>query len=305
MNYIVNLLELSGLNMLLALSVYSTLKVGQFSLAQVGFWSIGAYVTGILVTLFGWPLLPALLISAGVCAVIGVLLGAPCLRIHGIYLTLATVAFGELVRVFFHNLEYTTQRGGVTVGPAGAVGFRGIPVMTTWVEILCAVLVVAAAFAWIEHSRLGLSTEAVREDETAAACAGVRVVAVKVGMFTFGAAVAGVGGGLYATYTSFINSDNFGFHMALISIFFVALGGTGRFFGPMLGALVLTLLPEALRPLGDFRMVGYGVIVLVVMVFFPRGIADEIRARWASDARRRHAAAGSKTAASSKPVVQP
>jgi len=279
MNYAINLLELSGLNMLLALSVYATLKVGQFSLAQVGFWSIGAYLTGILTALYGVPLLPALLVCAAVCAVIGLLLGYPCLRIHGIYLTLATVAFGELVRVFFHNLEFTALRSGITVGPAGPVGFRGIPVLTTWVQILCAVVAIGAVFAWIERSRLGMAADAVREDETAAACAGIRVVAIKVGMFALGAAVAAVGGGLYATYTSFVNSDNFGFHMALISIFYVAVGGTGRFYGPIVGALVLTLLPEMLRPLGDFRMVGYGVVVLVVMVFFPRGLADEIRAR--------------------------
>jgi branched-chain amino acid transport system permease protein len=289
MNYAVNLLELSGLNMLLALSVYATLKVGQFSLAQVGFWSIGAYLTGILTAMYAVPLLPALLVCAALCAVIGLLLGYPCLRIHGIYLTLATVAFGELVRVFFHNLEFTVLRNGVTVGPAGAMGFRGIPVLTTWVPILCAVLVMGAVFAWIERSRLGLAADAVREDETAAACAGIRVVWIKVGMFALGAAVAAVGGGLYATYTSFVNSDNFGFHMALISIFYVAVGGTGRFYGPIIGALVLTLLPELLRPLGDFRMVGYGAVVLVVMVFFPRGVADEIRARLGVKTRRRSA----------------
>ncbi len=287
MSYILNILELAGLNMLLALSVYATLKVGQFSLAQVGFWSIGAYGTGMLTTLYGFPLLPGVLVCGAACAVIGVMLGYPCLRIRGIYLALATVAFSEVVRVFFHNFKFQVEKGGKLVGPDATLGFRGIDVLTAWPQILCAVLVAIGVFAWIERSRLGLSANAVREDETAAACAGVNIVAIKVGMFAFGAFVAGVGGGLYSTYVSFINSDNFGFHLALISIFYVSVGGTERFYGPVIGALILTALPEVLRFAGDFRMVVYGVIVLALMVFFPRGLADEFRVRWTALLRQR------------------
>ena len=132
-------------------------------------------------------------------------------------------------------------------------------------------------FAWLERSRVGLAAHAVREDETAAACAGIGIVAVKVAMFAFGAFIAGVGGGLYATYVSYVASDNFGFHLALISIFYVAVGGTRHFAGPVVGAIVLTVLPEALRFAGDFRMVLYGAVVLGVMVLAPRGIVDAVR----------------------------
>lgn len=276
MNYIVNLLELSGLNILLALSVYATFKIGQFSLAQVGFWAIGANLAGMLTALWGVPLLPALAAGGIVCGVIGAALSYPCLRIRGIYLTLATVAFLELVRVFFHNFEFIVTRAGVPVGPAGAQGFRGIPLLATWVEILVAVIVFAGLFVWLERSRLGLSVQSIREDETAAACMGIPVVRLKVGMFVLGAFIAGVGGGLYATYTTFVTSENFGFHLALISIFFVTVGGSERVAGPILGAVVLTILPEALRFVGDLRMVVYGALVLVLMVAFPRGVIDEI-----------------------------
>lgn len=279
MNYSLSLLELSGLNVLLALSVYATLKVGQFSLAQVGFWSIGAYVGGILTTLHGLALLPALLACGALCALIGVLLGYPCLRIRGIYLALATVAFSEVVRVFFHNLKYQVSIGGNLLGPDGSLGFRGISVLTGWPQILCAVVLAGGAFAWLEKSRIGLAANAVREDETAAACAGIDVVAIKVGMFAFGAFLAGVGGALYATHISFVNSDNFGFHLALISIFFVAVGGTERFIGPLIGAVLLTILPEVLRFAGDFRMIVYGAIVLALALLFPRGLADHFRTR--------------------------
>jgi branched-chain amino acid transport system permease protein len=283
--YATSMLELSGLNILLALSVYATLMVGQFSLAQVGFWSIGAYAGGILTTLYGMPLVPALLASGTLCAAIGILLGYPCLRIRGIYLALATVAFSEVVRIFFHNFDYRVVVDGVPLGPGGPLGFRGILVMTAWPQILVAVVVMVAAFAWLERSRIGLSANAVREDETAAACAGINVVVIKVGMFAFGAFVAGVGGGLYATYISFVSSDNFGFHLALISIFYVAVGGTRHFAGPIIGAVLLTVLPEALRFAGDFRMAVYGIVVLVIMLLFPRGLAETF-ATWARCLRR-------------------
>lgn len=291
MGYFVNLLELSGLNLLLALSVYATFKIGQFSLAQVGFWAVGANVTGMLTALWGVPLVPALLASALVCAVVGALLSYPCLRIRGIYLTLATVAFLELVRVFFHNFEFSVVRQGVPVGPAGAQGFRGIPLLTSWVEILVAVVLCTALFVWLERTRIGLSVQSIREDETAAACMGIPVVRLKVGMFVLGAVIAGIGGGLYATYTTFVTSDNFGFHLALISIFFVTVGGSERAAGPIVGAIILTILPEALRFVGEMRMVVYGLLVLVLMVAFPRGLVDELLHRLASRAAVRKARA--------------
>lgn len=293
MFYLVALLELAGLNVILALSVYATLMVGQFSLAQVGFWSIGAFSTGMLVTLYDAPLLVGLIASGALCAAVGVILGYPCLRIRGIYLTLATVAFTEVVRVFFHNFQHRVEVDGQLLGPAGPIGFRGISVLTTWPQILLAVLFFVAIFAWIERSRIGLAANAIREDETAAACTGVNPVVIKVGMFAFGAFVAGVGGGLYATYASYVVSENFGFHMALISIFYVAIGGTNRFMGPVVGAVVLTLLPEAFRFAGDFRMILYAIAVIGLVILFPRGLVDELVHRFgARRARSRRAQRG-------------
>ena len=272
MSYLLSVAETCGLNVVLALSVYATFMVGQFSLAQVGFWSIGAYSTGILIALYGFALLPSLLISAALCACIGLVVGYPCLRIRGIYLAMATVAFSEVVRVFFNNFELQIPVGGLMLGPGGPLGFRGIPVLTRWPQILVAVLLLIVIFAWLERSRIGLAARSIREDETAAACAGVNIVAMKVGMFAFGAAIAAIGGGMYATYVSSVSPDNFGFHLALISVFFVAVGGSDRFVGPIIGAVVLTILPDLLRFAGDFRMVLYGIIVLAIAVVFPRGI---------------------------------
>ncbi len=281
MAYLTALFEISGLNILLALSVFATLMVGQFSLAQVGFWSIGAFVSAMLTTMYGFPLFPALMISGVLCAIIGIALGYPCLRIKGIYLTLATVAFAEVVRVFFSNLHHQVEIDGRMVGPAGALGFRGVEVIAAWPEIYAVVIVVIGMFFWIERSRIGLSANAIREDETAAAAMGINVVLVKVSMFAFGAAVAGIGGGLYATFSSFVLASNFSFHLALISIFYVAVGGMYRFYGPIVGAVLLTSLPEVFRFAADYRMILYGVVVLVVVAVFPRGIVDEILFRLA------------------------
>ena len=272
MSYALSIAETCGLNIILALSVYATFMVGQFSLAQVGFWSIGAYVTGILVALYGMPLAIALLAAAGLCALIGVVLGYPCLRIRGIYLALATVAFAEVVRVFWNNFTLQIPSGAAMLGPAGPLGFRGIPVLASWVQIFVVDLILIALFAWLERSRFGLSAKALREDETAAACVGVDIVKMKVGAFALGAAVAAVGGGLYGTYVSSVTPDNFGFHLGLISVFFIAVGGSQSFLGPVAGAILLTILPNMLGFAGDFKMVVYGLIVLAIAALFPRGV---------------------------------
>ena len=134
-------------------------------------------------------------------------------------------------------------------------------------------------FILLASSRLGMSINAVREDETAAAAVGINVTKIKVSMFMFGAAIAGAGGGLYASYSSYVLAENFSFHMALVSIFYVAVGGMYTFSGPIVGAVVLTLLPEVFRFAADYRMILYGVVVIIVVIVFPRGIVDEIRYR--------------------------
>lgn len=303
MAYLTALFEISGLNILLALSVFATLMVGQFSLAQVGFWSIGAFVTAMLTTMYGIALFPALIIAGVLCAIIGVALGYPCLRIKGIYLTLATIAFTEIVRVFFSNFHHQVEIDGRMVGPAGALGFRGVDVIAAWPQIFTVVFVVCGLFLWIERSRIGLSANAIREDETAAAVMGINVVLVKVSMFAFGAAVAGVGGGLYATFSSFVSATNFSFHLALISIFYVAVGGMYRFYGPIVGAVLLTALPEVFRFAAEFRMILYGVVVLIVVAVFPRGIVDEILYRLADRRERKRAKDAQGGSSVSQPAV--
>ncbi len=275
MSYFSTVVGIVGLNIILALSVYMTFAVGQFSLAQVGFWAIGAYCAAILTTLYGVPLLPALIAAALLCACIGIVIGYPCLRIRGIYLALATLGFSEMVRVFFLNFKWQVVRNGVPMGPDGTLGFRNILVLTDVSHILITVALLIVFFLWLQRSRFGLAMDAVRQDDLAAESVGTNVVGAKVAAFAIGAAIAGIGGGLHANYISYITSENFGFQLTLVSVLFVALGGSSTFLGPILGAVLLTVLPEYVRFLAEYRMIFYGAFVLLIMIWRPKGLIDD------------------------------
>ena len=286
MSYLVTMLTVAGLNAILALSVYLTLATGQFSLAQVGFWALGAYGSAMLTTLFGWPLLPALLAPALVCLFLGLALGYPCLRVRGIYLALATLGFSECVRIFFLNFSYQLPIGGRLVGPAGVTGFRNVVVLTQPWHVALALVLIVIFLAAMERSRFGLTLAAIQEDETAAAAMGIDAVAAKLFAFALAAAVAAIGGGLYANYISFITSADFGFSLTMVAVLYVGAGGLGTFWGPLFGAALLTLLPEMIRPLQEYRMIFYGFLVIAIVLVRPRGLIDEEVVRWLGGAVR-------------------
>ena len=280
MSYIVTMFTVAGMNAILALSVYLTLATGQFSLAQVGFWALGAYGAAILTTLFGWPLLPALLAPALVCLLLGLALGYPCLRVRGIYLALATLGFSECVRIFFLNFTYQLPVSGRLVGPAGVTGFRNVVVLTQPWHVALALVLIVIFLAAMERSRFGLTLAAIQEDETAAAAMGIDAVRAKLFAFALAAAVAAVGGGLYANYISFITSADFGFSLTMMAVLYVGAGGLGTLWGPLFGAALLTLLPEMIRPLQEYRMIFYGFLVIAIVRVRPRGLIDEEVVRW-------------------------
>jgi branched-chain amino acid transport system permease protein len=275
MSYLLTIFTIAGLNAILALSVYLTLATGQFSLAQVGFWALGAYGSAMLTTLYGWPLLPALLVVAAACLLLGIALGYPCLRVKGIYLALATLGFSECVRLLFLNLQHQVMVGGKLVGPAGVTGFRNVAVLTQPWHVGLALLLMIVFVSAIERSRFGLTLAAIQEDETAAAAMGIDAVKAKLFAFALGAAVAAIGGGLYANYMSFITSGDFGFGLTMLAVLYVGAGGMGTFWGPIFGAVLLTLLPEVIRPLQEYRMIFYGLLVIGIVLVRPRGLIDE------------------------------
>lgn len=287
MSYLITIFTVAGLNAILATSVYLTLATGQFSLAQVGFWALGAYGAAMLTTLYAWPLLPALLVPAAICFAIGLALGYPCLRVKGIYLALATLGFSECVRIFFLNFTYQIPIGGNLVGPAGVTGFRNVVVLTQPWHVGAALVLLIVALAAMERSRYGTMLAAIQEDETAASAMGIDTVAAKLLAFALGAAVAAIGGGLYANYMSFITSGDFGFSLTMLAVLYVGAGGLGTFWGPVFGAALLTLLPEVIRPLQEYRMIVYGLLVTCIVLVRPRGLIDENVVHWLRRAARR------------------
>jgi branched-chain amino acid transport system permease protein len=282
MDYIYSLVTQTGIHILLGLSVYTVALTGQVSFGQQGFYAIGAYVSAIATTLWGVPLIPALLLGMAVSTIVGVLVGFPALRVKGLYLAIATFAFGEIVRNGLNIVYYTRKVGGAEVGPVGPEGFRHISYFNdngwTTLDVMILVVVIVAVvlviYAILERSRLGATMRAVGTDELAAATAGISVVWIKVGAFAIGAAAAGLGGGLYAHYTTFLSPLAFGLSVAIIAVAYVLVGGLGSWLGPVAGVLFFLALTEGLRFLGEYRMMIYGLAVVIAMNVRPHGLID-------------------------------
>ena len=251
-----------GINMILGLSMFFPMTVGQLSFGQAGFMSIGAHIAVVL-TLYAGVWFPLALLLAGVgTSLVGFLVGIPVLRLRGLLLALMTFAFGQVVEVFFLNFK-----------PTGAAeGIKGIFPYTDLWYVYGFVVLLVIFLARLRHSRMGRAFEAVKLDETAAEAMGVNVTRAKLIAIATGAFVAGVGGGLYAHHAVFIQYDNFDFKRGVDIAMYMVLGGMDVFYGPLLGAFIITYLSTALQFLADWRWEVWGVIVIVVMIFRPQGI---------------------------------
>jgi branched-chain amino acid transport system permease protein len=259
--YTESLVVFVGINMLMAMSVYLPTTAGLISLGQGGFMAIGAFTSAVL-TKDDCPFALALAAGAVLAAVIGALVAAPAIRIRGIYLIIATLGFGEIVRVFFVNFEPT----------GGASGMPGIPALTTvpWVIGAC---VVCALVLWrLKTTPLGRAFAAIHEDEVAAEAMGINLLWTKLRAFAGGAVIAGLAGGLLAHYALFIDPSQFGFSRSAEAFLFVVLGGSANPLGPMLGATVVTLLPELLRFAADWRMSFFAVLLILCAIWRPGGL---------------------------------
>ena len=257
-----NLIYAIGINSLLALAVYISLSAGQLSLGQAAFMAIGAYSSALLTLHFDlyFPLvlLAGMILSAGFAALIGI----PTLRLSGVYLALATVGLGELVRLLLVNLEIT----------GGALGLSGIPEKGGFALIYgCLAVVLGGMFA-VTQSRFGRAAEAMREDETVAGIMGINLPRYRLVVLIVSAAIAGLAGGLNAHVSSFIGPGEFGFDAAVSILSFALLGGIRTPLGPVIGAVILTVLPEMLRPIHDYRLAVNGAIIVAVVIFRPAGI---------------------------------
>ena len=299
--YIESVLIFAGINIIAAYSFYVPFKTGQISLGQAGFMAVGAYGSGILTVKFGLPFLVGLLGGGAAAGIIGVAVGFPALRIKGIYLLLLTLGFAEIVQVLILTWDYT----------GGAQGFQKIPFLNGALYYIYAVVAILILFfARLERSSLGRAMDSIHEDETAAEVVGIDVVRIKLLAFGLGAFIAGLAGSLFAHYSTYVDSATFNILVGIEVLMFVLVGGGFTYWGPLLGAAFLTLLPEFLRALRDFmemvppswtsaypfdriyeflyefldfenekRLIVYGVILILMMILRPQGMItrDSVR----------------------------
>jgi branched-chain amino acid transport system permease protein len=265
-----NLVLSLGTNALLALSIYLTLSCGMLAMANAAFMGLGAYTSALLTMNAGAPFPLALAGGMAAPTVMAFIIGKPTLRLSGVYLAMATLGFGEVVRIALLNAE------GLT---GGALGLNGIPQVTEWWHVLLAVVLTLLVLWRLRRSKVGRAFEAIKEDETAAGLMGIDVGAHKMLAFVLGAVIAGLAGALNAHLTFFIGPNEFGFDRGVDILTMTILGGINGLAGPVLGSAILTVLPELLRSFKDFRLVVNGFILVVIVLFLPKGIWDPARLR--------------------------
>jgi branched-chain amino acid transport system permease protein len=281
MDFYIGLLQVIGVHTLLGLSAWCILHTGQVSMAQGGFFAIGAYAAGMLTAMAGWSLGPALLIAALIASLIAIAIGFPALRVKGLMLVVATTAFAEIVRLVFFNLKWQVQTPNGPIGPDGGLGFGGIRYFpaNAWsgLEILtliwCLVAGVMLVLWLLDRSRIGTLWRAVGEDEVAAQSAGINLTAAKVSAFGIGGAIAGLAGGIFSHNTTHIEHGNFTILLATFAIAYPIIGGLKSLLGTLIAVVFIQgFLIEGLRFLGDWRSLLFGAMILAIMLIRPTGL---------------------------------
>ena len=286
--YYFQVLILVGINIVLAVSLNLVNGfTGQFSIGHAGFMAVGAYTSAMFSLKVGPALLSSLamlpspiaqgvvllfaLVAGGLlAAVAGYLVGLPSLRLRGDYLAIVTLGFGEIIRVLILNVD--------AIG--GARGLPGIPQYSNFFWVFGVVVVVVVLARNLAHSTHGRALFAIRDDEVAAEALGVDTTRYKVIAFVLGAFFAGVAGGLFAHFLSYLNPSTFTFLKSIEVIAMVVLGGMGSISGSVMAAVVLTLMPELLRAVKDYRMVIYALMLIVLMITRPQGLMGTREIQW-------------------------
>jgi branched-chain amino acid transport system permease protein len=259
--YLSGVLAILCINLIFAYGIFVPAAAGQINLGGAGFQAIGAYGTAWLSSVAMWPVwitIPASMLVAGL---IGFLLSFPVLRTRGVYMVLATFAFGEVVAGFLLRTEFFGGAIGMVV-PAHV----GLPVLAC-----CAVSVILLTF-YLMATRFGLLMRSVNDDEAVAVLMGVNVRAIQVAAFTIGGALAGLSGALYAHNFSFVEAQYFNSFLSIYVLLFVLIGGVQTVWGPLVGTSIFTLLPEVMRIGGSWRYVVFGAVIVLMMMLRPQGL---------------------------------
>jgi len=254
-------------------------SVGLLNLGYAAFFAIGAYTYALLNAFCGVPFWAGLLIAPCVSALAGFVLGFPAIRLRGDYLAIVTLGFGEIIRIVFNNLEVTGGPNGI-LGidrpviwlPGGGRFSFGVDPLPYYYLLVAIAMFLLFALRRIEHSRIGRAFRAVREDEVAAASSGIHVVNIKLLAHSLGASFAGFAGCIFAAKQGTVTPDSFDFILSVMLLAMVVLGGLGNYWGAVLGALLLGFLPEILRDFSVYRMLLFGLSLILIMLFRPAGL---------------------------------
>jgi branched-chain amino acid transport system permease protein len=264
--YWVTNLYLVGINIILASSLNLINGfTGEFSLGHAGFMAVGAYCGAVVTANLGLPFPLAIIVGMLGAAVAGLIVGLPTLRLRGDYLAIATLGFGEIVRVVLMNIDYV----------GGASGLMGIPAAVNWPIIFCSVVVSLLLIRNFIVSSHGRACLAVRENDLAAQMMGVNITYYKVLAFVIGAALAGLAGVLYAHYYTILQPREFSFMLTFDVLVMVMVGGLGSLTGSVVGAVLITIASAFLQAIPELRMVIYALLLIVSAVFRPQGLLGE------------------------------
>jgi branched-chain amino acid transport system permease protein len=257
-----NMLILMMINIILAVSLHLVIGItGQFSIGHAGFLAVGAYVSAIITMKFELPFVLAIVIGGIVAALAGLLVGIPTLRLRGDYLAIATLGFGEIIRIVFLNIEYVGGAAGMMVSN-----------MTTWTSAFVCLVITIIVISNFTNSRHGRACIAIRENEIAADAMGINTTFYKVAAFAIGSFFAGIAGGLFSHNFYIIQPTNFGFLKSFDILIFVVLGGLGSLSGSVIAAILLTVISTYLQQYPETRMIIYSLVLVVVMLYRPQGL---------------------------------
>lgn len=282
-DYLISVISLMCIESFVALSAYLLLITGQISFGQQAYFGIGAYLGGALTAMYGIDLVPAIVIAAGVAGLVAACVGALTFRLGGLYFAIATLAFSELMRLVWVNLSYQRNVDDYLIGPKGPEGFRDIryvienDISTSgylWV-ILAWLGLVIVFFIILERSRFGLSLRMIENNEDAAESLGLSATHHKIAASAIAGAIAAIGGVLFAHFMTFIDPRNFSVMLGVHALAYGMIGGLGTFAGPLIGVVIDIGLLESLRVFSSYRMIVFGGLVALILIFRPRGLLDE------------------------------
>ena len=284
-DYVITVLSNIGMISFIALSAYLLLTTGEISFGQQAYFGLGAYVAGAATAMFELPIWTAILVGSSVAGLMAMVVGTLTLRLSGLYFSIATLAFAEMVRLILLIVKVQVEVDGEMVGPDGANGFhdirwmfeRDISLMEFMFIIYGLLALVLIALLWMERSRLGSVFRMLGSDNLLAEMQGLDTVRYRILAAGLAGVIAGIGGALYAHFTTYVEPQFFNVMLGVHALAYGLIGGLGTAFGPLIGVAIDLGFLEAVRFIQGYRMIVFGGLVAVLLIVMPRGILDEVR----------------------------